>query len=58
MREQTDRMMVDYEKMKEECNYTVAKNHDLQQNLNINVNGRRKAEDDLLQSIREFDEFK
>lgn len=51
-------MMADYEKIKEELNFTLNKNEDLQQNLNINVSGRRKAEDDLLRTVREFDEFK
>ena len=50
--------MVDYEKMREELNFTVNKNQDLTQNLNINITGRRKAEDDLLRTVREFDEFK
>ena len=58
LKEQTDRMMVDYEKMREELNFTVNKNQDLTQNLNINITGRRKAEDDLLRTVREFDEFK
>lgn len=58
LKEQTDRMMVDYEKIKDELTYTQTKNQDLQQNLSVNMAGRRKAEDDLLKTIKEFEDHK
>ena len=58
LKEQTDRMMVDYEKIKEELTYTQTKNQDLQQNLSVNMAGRRKAEDDLLKTIKDFEDHK
>lgn len=58
LKEQTDRMMIDYEKIKEELSFTQNKNQDLQQTLNVNMVGRRKAEDDLLKTIKDLDDFK
>ena len=58
LKEHTDHMIVDYEKLKEDLNYQLGKNADLTHNLNVNANGRRKAEDDLLRLTKDFDEFK
>ena len=45
---QTDHMLKDYDNLKQEFNFVVQKNEDLQRNLNSNAVARRKAEDNLL----------
>ena len=58
MREQTDRMIGDYEQLKVDLTYHAQKSSDLQSNLGINSENRRRAEDEVLRLNKEFDEFK
>ena len=51
-------MISDYEKLQEDLGYHVQKNGDLSANLGINVQGRRRAEDELLRVSKDFEEFK
>ena len=55
---QTDHMIVDYERLKQDLNFNHGKNSDLTQNLNANVVGRRKAEDELFRLAKEFEDLK
>ena len=54
----TDRMLVDFDKCREELEFYKSKNEDLLSNLQINLNGRRRAEDDLLALNKEYEDFK
>lgn len=58
LRDQTDRMIADYEKLKADLTYTVERNQDLTGQLDTNVQARRRAEDDLLRIQKDFEEYK
>ena len=58
MREQTDRMIADYEQLKVDLTYHAQKSSDLQSNLGINSENRRRAEDEVLRLNKELDELK
>ena len=51
-------MLVDFDKCREELEFYKSKNEDLLSNLQINLNGRRRAEDDLLALNKEYEDFK
>ena len=51
-------MIVDYEKIKHDLNYNAGKNSDLTQQLNANVAGRRKAEDELFRLAKDYEDLK
>ncbi len=51
-------MIVDYEKIKHDLNYNLGKNSDLTTQLNGNVAGRRKAEDELFRLAKDFEDLK
>lgn len=51
-------MIVDYEKLKQDLNFKLSQNTDLNQNLSFNLAARRQAEDSLLQMTKDFDDFK
>ena len=50
LKEQTDHMICDYEKMRGDYNHQMQVNNDMQMNLNVNQAGRRRAEDELFKT--------
>ena len=51
-------MISDYEQLKVDLTYHAQKSSDLQSNLGINSENRRRAEDEVLRLNKELDEFK
>lgn len=45
LKEQTDRMIVDYEQVKNDLGYRDTRTEELQKDLSVNVAGRRRAEE-------------
>ena len=45
LKEQTDRMIVDYEQVKSDLGYQGKRTEELQKDLSVNVAGRRRAEE-------------
>ena len=45
LKEQTDRMIVDYEQVKSDLGYQGKRSEELQRDLSVNVAGRRQAEE-------------
>ena len=58
LKEQTDRMIVDYEKMKADLAFYMKRSAELQSDLEYNVNERRKAEDESLRAVKDLDDLK
>ena len=56
LKEQTDHMICDYEKMRGDYNHQMQVNNDMQMNLNVNQAGRRRAEDELFKTQKELEE--
>jgi len=51
-------MIVDYERLQKDLGLHVQENGDLSANLGVNVDARRRAEDELLRITKDFDAFK
>jgi hypothetical protein len=47
-------MIIDYEKIKMDLSFHMKRGADLQIDLDNNVTGRRKAEDDLLRAVADL----
>jgi len=47
-------MIIDYEKIKMDMSYHKNRSTELQIDLDHNVGGRRKAEDDLLRAVKDL----
>lgn len=51
-------MINDYEQLKQDLSFNINQNADLKHNLDINVSGRRRAEDDLLRVTKDYETLK
>ena len=58
LKEQTDRMIADYEQVKNDLGYHGKRSDELQKDLTVNVAGRRRAEEQLVTTRKELEDLR
>ena len=58
LKEQTDRMIADYEQVKNDLGYQGKRTDELQKDLSVNVAGRRRAEEKLVTTRKDLEDLR